>query len=149
YYDQIPDTIPNVAYDQIADPNQRFWKEYIDFALGLWRDPYGTVRDPGTPPMSYGPDFTWGTIQIKGPQAGLANGPPNGTGTWNRIEPLDNPKRPRHRLWFGPLTMVQHMTDTGLLPGNAHDVSMFPAKLGVAGALQDIQNNHPNDLVSM
>ena len=26
---------------------------------------------------------------------------------------------------------------------------MIAAKLGIAGALQDIQNNHPNDMVSM
>ena len=45
--------------------------------------------------------------------------------------------------------MIQYMLDTGLLPGTCHDISMVPAKLGVAGALQDIQNNHPNDLVSV
>ena len=61
----------------------------------------------------------------------------------------DNPKRPRHRLWFGPMTMIQYISDTGLLPGTAHDISMVAAKLGVAGALQDIQLNHPNDLVSL
>ena len=26
---------------------------------------------------------------------------------------------------------------------------MYSAKLGIAGALTDIQNNHPNDLVSL
>src|SRR5262249_35075162 len=53
------------------------------------------------------------------------------------------------RLWFGPMTMIQYMMDTGILPGTSHDISMVAAKLGVAGALQDIQNNHPNDLVSL
>jgi hypothetical protein len=47
------------------------------------------------------------------------------------------------------MTMIQFMSDTGLLPGTTHDISMVAAKLGVAGALQDIQNNHPNDLVSL
>ena len=60
---------------------------------------------------------------------------------------LDNPWRPRHRLWFGPGTMIQFMMDCGYLPGTTHDISMFPMKQGVGGALTDIQNNHPNDLV--
>jgi hypothetical protein len=47
------------------------------------------------------------------------------------------------------MTMIQYMSDTGLLPGTVHDISMVAAKLGIAGALQDIQNNHPNDLVSL
>src|SRR5262249_24879734 len=54
-----------------------------------------------------------------------------------------------HRLWFGPMTMVQFMQDTGLLPGTAHDISMFPMKQGIGAALIDIQNNHPNDNVSL
>ena len=47
------------------------------------------------------------------------------------------------------MTMVQYMSDTGLLPGTAHDISMYPMKIGIGEALQDIQNNHPNDLVAM
>jgi hypothetical protein len=39
--------------------------------------------------------------------------------------------------------------DCGYLPGTTHDISMFPMKQGVGGALADIKNNHPNDLVSM
>ena len=45
--------------------------------------------------------------------------------------------------------MIQYMLDTGILPGTAQDVSMIAAKLGIQGAFQDIQNNHPNDLVSL
>jgi hypothetical protein len=41
------------------------------------------------------------------------------------------------------------MQDTGLLPGTAHDISMFPMKQGIGAALTDIQNNHPNDNVAM
>jgi len=47
------------------------------------------------------------------------------------------------------MTMVQFMSDTGILPGTAHDISMYPMKIGIGQALQHIQNNHPNDLVSM
>jgi hypothetical protein len=45
--------------------------------------------------------------------------------------------------------MIQYMLDTGLLPGTAQDISMIAAKLGIQGAFQDIQNNHPNDNVSL
>ncbi|HEV2947087.1 MAG TPA: hypothetical protein VGX70_06910, partial [Gemmataceae bacterium] len=144
YYSSIPSTIPNLPYDQITNQDQRFWKEYIDFALGIWQDPYGNVRYPGTPPMSYGPDFVWGNVKITGPDN---NTKTSSFGTW--IDPMENPPRPRHRFWFGPMTMIQYMLDTGLLPGNSHDISMFPAKIGISGALNDIQNNHPNDMVSM
>ena len=65
------------------------------------------------------------------------------------MNPGDNPKRPRHRFWFGPMTMIQYMSDTGIFPGVTTDISMLPAKLGIQGALTDIQNNHPNDQVTM
>jgi hypothetical protein len=45
--------------------------------------------------------------------------------------------------------MVQYMLDTGLLPGTANDISMIAAKLGINGALLDIQQNHPNDQVAL
>jgi hypothetical protein len=47
------------------------------------------------------------------------------------------------------MTMIQYLSDTGLFPGTASDISMVAAKLGIQGALTDIQTNHPNDVVSM
>jgi hypothetical protein len=70
YYDLIPDDLPAGAYtwtnanSQITDPTLRFWKEYIDYTLGVWRDPYGNIQTPGNPACSYGPDFTFGTISV-------------------------------------------------------------------------------------
>jgi hypothetical protein len=158
YYDNIPTDVPSQAYDHTqtnasipwTDQSQRFWKEYIDYVIGVWRDPYGNVQNPPKPACSLGGDFTCGSstggngVSISGPdntQGGLY---PSGY-----IAPTDNPKRPRHRFWFGPMTMIQFMSDTGLLPGTVKDISMSVAKLGINGALVDIQNNHPNDLVSM
>lgn len=146
YYDQIPTDVPSSAYNHnnsnssISDSSQRFWKEYIDYVVGAWRDPYGSVQTPGNPSMSYGPDYTFGTIKISSPPTGSSK---------TYMNYADNPERPRHRLWFGPMTMVQFMSDTGILPGTAHDISMYIMKAGVGQALEDIQNNHPNDLVSM
>jgi Flp pilus assembly protein TadG len=150
YYTAIPTDVPASAYNwantnsQITNADQRFWKEYIDFVIGVWCDPFGNVQTPGNPSCSYGPDFQAGsgvTPTITGPDALFAGQ------TW--IAPTDNPLRPRHRFWFGPATMIQYMLDTGLLPGTAQDISMIAAKLGIQGAFQDIQNNHPNDLVSL
>jgi Flp pilus assembly protein TadG len=153
YYSTIPTDVPASAYtwsnlnSAITNSDQRFWKEYIDFVLGVWRDPTGAVQVPGTSTCSYGPDFTCGSgtvgnaVTITGPDKAVAGG------TW--IAPTDNPLRPRHRFWFGPMTMMQYLLDTGILPGTAQDISMIAAKLGIQGALQDISTNHPNDLVSM
>ncbi|HEV3309701.1 MAG TPA: pilus assembly protein TadG-related protein [Chloroflexota bacterium] len=153
YYTTIPTDVPASAYtwsssnSQITNQDQRFWKEYIDFTLGVWQDPFGNIQTPGNPSCSYGPDFTAGSatalagVSITGPDSVFAGQ------SW--VNPTDNPQRPRHRLWFGPMTMIQYMLDTGLLPGTAQDISMIAAKLGIQGALQDIQNNHPNDQVSL
>ena len=61
----------------------------------------------------------------------------------------DNPTRPRHRMWFGPMTMLQFISDTGINPGTARDISTYSAKLGISSILQDMQVNHPNDSVSV
>jgi hypothetical protein len=151
YYDSIPNDVPASAYtwtnanSQIVDPTVRFWKEYIDYTLGVWRDPYGNIQTPGNPACSYGPDFTFGTISV----TAKPTTPPSGHPIPSYMNYADNPKRPRHRGWFGPMTMIQFISDTGQLPGTAHDISMYPAKLGIHSAIIDISNNHPNDLVSL
>jgi Flp pilus assembly protein TadG len=230
-YSYIPTDVPASAYtwssanNQITDSSVRFWKEYIDFTIGVWHDPFGNIQTPGNPSCSYGPDFTagGGNVNISGPDSkiyinglvalhptvtnsgsGYSSAPTvvfnntgtNGSGaaatatisggkvtavtltntgsgytsaptisfsggggsnatakatlqTFTFMSPTDNPKRPRHRFWFSPMTMIQFMADTGIYPGITTDVSMLPAKLGIQGALVDIQNNHPNDAVSM
>lgn len=162
YYDAIPDDVPTAAYDPTQNnyaiswgsQNERFWKEYIDYVIGVWKDPAGGIQNPGNPSCSYGPDWTWGTIRITAPVDYTLAPAPNNIGSLAktagfRMHPQDNPKRPRHRFWFGPMTMIQYISDCGLLPGTAHDISMYPAKLGISGALEDIRNNHPNDMVSL
>jgi Flp pilus assembly protein TadG len=230
YYSYIPTDVPASAYNwanlnstitSSPDPSVRFWKEYIDYVIGVWQDPAGNIHLPATPSCSYGGDFTAGgsTVSISGPDstvylkglvtitnpgAGYTSAPtvtfstPTGSSpvtatgtatvsggkvtgitvtslgsgytvmptitltgggyttqgaatlqTFTFMNPTDNPKRPRHRFWFGPMTMIQYMSDTGIFPGVTTDISMLPAKLGIQGALTDVQNNHPNDLVSM
>lgn len=147
YYSSIPDDVPASAYNhtqlnsKITNPDQRFWKEYIDFVLGVWRDPFGNIQTPGNPSCSYGEDFNFAGTGI--------NATPTQSSTSLFMSAYDKPLYPRNRFWFGPITMIQYIADTGLNPGTVHDISMYPAKLGIQGALQDIQLNHPNDLVSM
>jgi Flp pilus assembly protein TadG len=174
-YGSIPSDVggspvgPTGPYDHtqlnsnIANADQRFWKEYIDWTLGVWRDPTGSIQHTFTSTCSVGPDFRYdsgGSIDTSGPTSGGIGGSGTNTvqihalpGLSGSNQPymnyLDNPWRPRHRLWFGPGTMIQFMMDCGYLPGTTHDISMFPMKQGVGGALTDIQNNHPNDLIAM
>ena len=175
-YSSIPSDVggspsgPTGPYDHtqpnsnIANADQRFWKEYIDWTLGVWRDPTGAIQHTFTSTCSVGPDFRYdstgtvttpGTVILSGtgasgtnlyPSPGL---PPKQGVNQPYMNYLDNCWRPRHRMWFGPGTMIQFMMDCGYLPGTTHDISMFPMKQGVGGALVDIQNNHPNDLVAM
>lgn len=144
FYDSIPTDVPASVYDHtkanstITDANERFWKEYIDYVLGVWRDPAGNINRTQKPACSMGPDYVFGTVKI-------STKPTDG----RYMDYQDNPWRPRHRMWFGPMTMIQFISDTGKLPGTAHDISMYPMKIGVGGALTEIKNNHPNDLISM
>ena len=78
--------MPSSAYtwsnsnSQITNTSQRFWKEYIDFVLGVWQDPTGNIQTPGNPTCSYGPDFTAGSsssgasVSITGPDTAVAGG---------------------------------------------------------------------------
>lgn len=163
YYDAIPNDVPGSPTDTSAtsaykhsnknqdvgwtDQNQRFWKEYIDYVLGVWRDPLGNFRGPLNAAIGMGQDFTPGSSTDG--TAILVNGPDATLFGKTFINFRDNPRRPRHTFWFGGMTMASFIQDCGLLPGTAHDISMYSAKLGIYGALNGIKNNHPNDQVSL
>jgi hypothetical protein len=90
-------------------------------------------------------------------------GPDNNAGTSSDNPYMhynDNPRRPRTRLWFGPMTMVDFLGNYNMgnrdsrgrfwwLPGTAHEAPMYACKIGIQAALGDIENNHPNDHVSL
>ena len=74
----------------------------------------------------------------------------------------DNPLRPKLHFWFGPLSMVDCLGNYNVWydvnpycsrfcwwPGTCHESPMYDCKLGIPAALTDIQNNHPNDFVSL
>ncbi len=157
YYTSIPTTISTGSWPP-ADLNQRFWKDYIDYCLGLIQlssNSWEVINDGNTGEGGYGTDFTWGNTQIT-PKSSLKGSP----------TPYmfygDNPQRPRLHFWFGPLSMVDCLGNYNVWydlnpycsrfawwPGTCHESPMYECKLGIAAALSDIQTNHPNDFVSL
>jgi hypothetical protein len=159
YYTQIPNTIDTSTFPP-TDLNQRFWKDYIDYVLGLVQqdssnyevingfDNYNYGQAVGL--AGYGGDFSWGTVQIRSKPSG------------QYMDYKDNPKRPRLHFWFGPMTMVDFLGNYNLWydvspscsrfcwwPGTCHESPLYACKLGIQAAIKDIKNNHPNDYVSL
>jgi Flp pilus assembly protein TadG len=159
YYNQIPTSISTSTWPP-TDLNQRFWKDYIDYVLGVSQtgsSSYQVITDGTNNGMTgYGVDFSWGNVQIT-PKSNLSGNP----------KPFmhygDNPQRPQLHFWFGPMTMVDFLGNYNLWytgwyndctrycwwPGTCHESPLFACKLGISAALTDINNNHPNDFVSM
>ena len=154
YYSAIPDTI-DISTFPPTDLNQRFWKDYIDYVLGL-NQTSGSGSTPTyqliTQYTGYGDDFTWGTVQI----SAKPTSPDTRYMNYN-----DNPKRPRLHFWFGPMTMLDFLGNYNLgsvtspnwqanwwWPGTCHESPMWELKVGMQASLVDIKLNHPNDYVT-
>lgn len=158
YYDAIPDTINTSSWPP-SDLNQRFWKDYIDYVLGVIQEGSSYTTLGGY--AGYGADYTWGTIKITA-KSSLAGVKKKADKPYMHYG--DNPKRPLLRFWFGPLTMVDFLGNYNMWyhanvnpdcsrfcwwPGTCREAPMYACKLGIRAALTDINNNHPNDLVSL
>jgi Flp pilus assembly protein TadG len=142
YYSAMPSSI-NTSTFPPTNTDERFWKEYIDNCLGLQQTGSNSWSYVNAQ-VGYGEDFTWGTFQLKSP--------PTGSGA-AYMDYKDNPKRPRTHFWFGPMTMVDFMGTYNLnrwmWPGDCHEAPLYACKLAIQAALQDAQNNHPNDFMSL
>lgn len=157
YYDSIPSTIDTSSWPP-SDMNQRFWKDYIDYVLGIMQtgsSSWTVLNDSNDGLAGYGYDDDWGTVKIT-PKSSLTGGPKP------YMNYSDNPRRPRTHFWFGPLTMVDFLGNYNLWynvspslsrfcwwPGTCHESPMYGCKLGVRAALTDVSNNHPNDSVAL
>jgi Flp pilus assembly protein TadG len=155
YYTAIPSTIDTGTFPP-ADPNQRFWKEYIDEVLGLMQTG-GSGSSPSYSNVAgrtgYGADFAWGTV--------ATSGQPGGWPTSTYLNYTDNPQRPLLRGWFGPLSMVDYLGNYNATdpsnnngprlwwPGTVSEAPTYQTKLGIQAALKDTILNHPNDNVSV
>ncbi len=160
YYTTIPSSITLGSSAPPANLDQRFWKEYIDYCLGFidnYDGTYQILNDGSNGLAGYGCDDQWGTIKVTAASS-LTNG---GSGK-PYMHYGDNPLRPRLKFWFGPLSMVDFLGDYNIWynvspycsrycwwPGTCHESPMYACKLGIQAALTDIQNNHPNDQVSL
>jgi hypothetical protein len=155
YYDAIPNSITGTTPSNM---NERFWKDYIDYVLGLIQtgaNSWSVICDSDSGLTGYGMDYTWGTRRITALSSLTANPKPY-------MHYADNPPRPRTHFWFGPLTMIDFLGNYNLWtqvspnysrycwwPGTCHESPMYACKLGLRAGLTDIANNHPNDLVSL
>ncbi|MCE9544505.1 MAG: Tad domain-containing protein [Planctomycetia bacterium] len=157
YYDAIPTTIDTSVWPP-TDMNQRFWKDYIDYVLGVMQtgtSTYQVICDGSTGQMGYGVDYTWGTVKITANSTLTGSPKPY-------MHYADNPKRPKMHFWFGPLSMVDFLGNYNLWytvnpdcsrfcwwPGTCHEAPLYACKLGIQAALNDIKTNHPSDMLSM
>ncbi|HEV2971022.1 MAG TPA: pilus assembly protein TadG-related protein [Pirellulales bacterium] len=157
YYTTIPSSI-NTSANPPTNLDERFWKDYIDYCLGLIDNNDGTWQtlvDGNTGLAGYGADYSWGTVKITA-KSSLSGSP----------KPFmhygDNPLRPKLHFWFGPLSMVDFLGNYNIWynvnpscsrydwwPGTCHESPLYACKLGIQAALTDISNNHPNDMVSL
>ncbi len=159
YYTSIPSTIDTSVWPP-ADLNQRFWKDYIDYVIGVVQTgpnyQYSIINNGNTGYTGYGQDFSWGTVKITA--LNNLSGSPKPYMFYG-----DNPQRPILSFWFGPMTMIDFLGNYNLWytgfgnecsrfcwwPGTCHESPTYACKLGIQAALNDMQNNHPNDFVSL
>jgi Flp pilus assembly protein TadG len=158
YYSSIPSTIDTSVWPP-ADLNQRFWKDYIDYVLGVMQvssNQYVVINNGQTGLTGYGSDFQWGTVKITA-LSSLSGSPKP------YMHYGDNPLRPILSFWFGPMTMIDFLGNYNLWytgygndasrycwwPGTCHESPTYACKLGVGAAFSDMQNNHPNDMLSL
>lgn len=150
YYASIPDHVDNSA----TDPDQRFWRNYIDFVLGYTGNNTAYDARYSLAGVEYLPWPEGDSITV----GATTPFDPDGDGPWppNPLPYLnytDNPNRPRMHFWFGPATMLAFLSTRtptkNWLPGNSHEAQNWQLKVGVQSALEDIRNNHPNDHVGI
>ena len=157
YYTAIPNSI-NTGTFPPANLNERFWKDYIDYCLGVVQtgsNSWIVITDGSTGYAGYGYDYAFGTVKITAQSSLTGNPKPY-------MHYKDNPLRPGTHFWFGPMSMVDFLGNYNMWyqinpsasrfcwwPGTCHESPMYACKLGIRAALTDISNNHPNDLVSL
>ncbi len=146
YYGSIPTTITG-TWPSYGSTDQRFWVEFIDYVLGFRQTSAGNYTDISGM-AGYGSDFTWGTNAI--------TAPPSAT---QYMSYTDNPDRPLLRYWFGPAAMVDYLQNYNMddnvsnyfymQPGDSYEAPVYTAKETYQAAVNTMQNQHPNDWVTL
>ena len=62
----------------------------------------------------------------------------------------ETPIHPVMQFWFGPMSMLGYLQQQfNSMPGTSNKAPSWQLKVGINAALNDMQNNHPNDLASL
>jgi Flp pilus assembly protein TadG len=149
YYASIPTQLTG-SWPSYGSTDQQFWKEVIDYSLGLRQTGANSYSYQDVSAMAgYGSDFSWGSTSI--------NSPPTGV---QYMSYTDNPLRPLLRYWFGPINMVDYLHNCNMgeqqvpsyfwmQPGDAYEAPLYSGKQAFLGAIQTMQTNNPNDWFSV
>lgn len=149
YYDSIPSTIPSSG----GTLDQVFWRNYINYVLGIESSNLGQRAFYGREPTNWQVSTK---ITAKSSLLSAGNRAPT-----DGVSPpapymhyADNPKRPRAHFWFGPLTMLMFITesnqnDANMWPGTCSEAQTWQLKAGVQSAIDDVKKNHPNDWLAL
>ncbi len=150
YYGSIPTQITG-TWPNYGNTDQRFWKEFIDYVLGVWQTSSSTYQDISAM-AGYGSDYTWGAVSLTIPPT---TSPPQ------YMKYSDIPARPKMRYWFGPMMMVDFMHNYNMLenpnsttgyffrqPGDSYEAPVYTAKQAYLASITTMQINHPNDWFS-
>lgn len=161
YYDSIPDTIPVDQATGIiqsgATADQRFWKDYIDFVIGAGRYLHSDVLNGANSTnantrnganLYYNNPSSSGLTARITPRANLVAAAGNNPVPYMHY--ADNPVHPRTQFWFGPVSMLGYIQERrNFYSGTCYEAPCWQLKVGVKAAIDDIKNNHPNDMAAM
>jgi Flp pilus assembly protein TadG len=102
------------------------------------------------------PTVTSITLSTTAPFTALANAVANGSQVrvyTSYMNYTDNPRRPRHHFWFGPMTFIDYTGNYNMgqhwWPGDISEAQSWACKAGIQTAIDDISKNHPNDYVGL
>jgi hypothetical protein len=146
YYSSIPSDV-NITGTTTQDLDKAFWKNYIDFVLGINNYTSGSNL--------YGTSDSWSVA----PASIYTGAMGSYTFSWETAPKLpymcytDSPLRPRLHMWFGPLSMVAFLVQVGNSynwnPGTSYEAHDWQLKAGMNSVIADVKSNHPNDYLGL
>jgi hypothetical protein len=166
YYTSIPTNLTISGSDSTdLQRDKLFWREYIDYVLGLNSTGSGQVQahlagreDANWPEVTDSNGANPRRIEHRVNQtATLGRHDANRNSSTNALDPMpymgynDNPPRPRLHFWFGPMSMMAFLGNyrENMFSGTVREAQSWQLKAAVSSAMDDIRNNHPNDAIGM
>ena len=144
YFGSIPTQIVTSSWPSYPSTDQQFWKEFIDYSLGVQQTGTSSYQDISAM-AGYGSDFSWGSTSSSNPPSGV-----------QYMSYTDNPYRPLLRYWFGPINMVDYLHNMNMSeqsisgfylkePGDGYEAPLYTGKQAFLAAVSTMQMNNPND----